>query len=169
MTKVEELREAVIFLKDYTKNFKERGYSDGVYIEFINKVVDFAESVLSADGWPIKKYHSIEHDGFSHPHETPEDAEWNAAIDLCQIAHAKAMLKKDEEVQEYIEECIKAGLKEKDKEIAELKAQLNRAELQQPACNHDWQPEWHTDQFITSSAVKKWRCTKCLATTLTVD
>ena len=50
-----------------------------------------------------------------------------------------------------------------------LKAQLNRAELQQPACNHDWQPEWHTDTFITSSAVKKWRCTKCLATTLTND
>jgi hypothetical protein len=114
-------------------------------INAIKAVRDFAESVLSAE-WPENKFRGDICNLISWMLDNPDktgiyptskcfdefEILIGKIITSCRLAHAKAMLKhsqtvtairdlKDEEIQEYIEACIKAGLAAKDAEIARWK------------------------------------------------
>ena len=63
----------------------------------IDSAIAFLELWL-ARKMPLRQMHSIEHDGFSHPHETDYDKGWNSAIDACQLASVVS----EEEILEIV-------------------------------------------------------------------
>ena len=99
MTKVEEIRKAIEFIKKHPEDFRPW---------WMKTCLSLAESVLSCEGWPEKKMGEPERSEFTGNCDDDYDSGYdrgsffgfNEAIDLCLAAHAKAMLAKDKEIAE---------------------------------------------------------------------
>jgi len=123
MTKVEEavkyFKEHIIqvsILEDFISS--ERGG------EFLNVIVDFAESVLSCEGWPTQREYPAD---MGQEVSEEEVMGWNACLRKCLVAHAKAITKSEEQHDLELERIFVQQsdfLAEKDREIAELKAKI---------------------------------------------
>jgi hypothetical protein len=91
------IREAVSFLQDYVTHYKERGYSDGVYLKFIRVLLSLAEAWL-ARKWPEKK--TLINIGKFNNKDIYYHNGWNDAIDACRLASVVS----EEEIEKILTE-----------------------------------------------------------------